>query len=463
VNNPYAPLSSLGQRLLLRRKSRTGGWGILAAAMATLLAASGPLELKERRHSSGRKDKYLFLRTLLFSVLFGGGVAWFIVVQCMSEADWVFVILTLLASSLLALLGTVATVLGYFVEPDNFDEVQEIAKTWFYGLFLFLPIAGVPHVLRSGAPHLFSAGGWLVPYLVVGCLSSLAFALSLRHRRSKDSRTRGLGNLACVISWLLAIIVLYGRFGVSSIDVNNENSNLIGIPMSVLGTIVLSCILLVLEGESMSSSPGRSVTRVSVTTSTLKNESTWWRLPLPHLTASNRWFPVFAGSVVVFLFVSLYCTLLRGIDLSSIFGASVTQNNEELYTGLIGFKADKEDTAVAALLYRLGEQGMIPNMFTSGHLSTMSFWTSKFVIFPILNLVGVSLILSSFLLLVKQYWWNETVTSDQVTWVLPLNVFALLICSGLPTLFAATLLILAGSVMQYTLRQRSEYATRMQI
>jgi hypothetical protein len=463
AHNPYAPLSSLGQRLLLRRKSRTGGWGILAAAMATLLAASGPLELKERRHASGRKDKYLFLRTLLFSVLFGGGVAWFIVVQCMSESDWVFVILTLLASSLLAFLGTVAAVLGFFVEPDNFDEVQQIAKTWFYGFFLFLPIAGVPHLLRSGAPHLFSAGGWLVPYLVVGCLSSLAFALSLRHRRTKDSRTKGLGNLACVISWLLAIIVLYGRFGVAAVDINNDNSTLIGIPISVLGTMVLSCILLVLEGESTSSSQGRAITRVSVTTSTHRNDSTWWRLPLPQLTATNRWFPVFAGSVVVFLCVSLYCTLLRGIDLSSVFGTSATDNNEDLYEGLIGFKAEKEDTAVAALLFRLGEQGMIPNMFTSGYLSTMSFWTSKFIIFPILNLVGMSFILSNFVLLVKQYWWNETVASDQVTSVLPLNAFALLICSGLPTLLAATLLILAGSVMQYTVRQRSEYNTRMQI
>ena len=47
--SPYASMSSLSSQLIMRGKSRTGGWGILSEALATLLAVSGSLELKERR------------------------------------------------------------------------------------------------------------------------------------------------------------------------------------------------------------------------------------------------------------------------------------------------------------------------------------------------------------------------------------------------------------------------------
>jgi hypothetical protein len=189
-----------------------------------------------------------------------------------------------------------------------------------------------------------------------------------------------------------------------------------------------------------------------------------WRLTLPQLTTANRWFPLFAGNVMVFLCVSLYATLLRGLDLSSLLGISATQTNEDLYTGLLALNGNtEEDKVVGALLYQLIEKGMIASMITSGHLSSISFWTSKFIIFPILNLIGIVCVIPCFYLLVKQYWWNETVTSGQVSWALPLNVLSLLICGGLPTLMAATLMILGCSIMQFTVRQRSEYATKMRI
>lgn len=136
--SPYASVSSIGSQLVLRGKSRTGGWGMLSAVLATLLAVSGPLELKERRNASGRKDKYLLFRTMVFSIMFGGGVAWFITVQSMSESDWLSLILTLVASMVLAFLGTVASVLGYFIEPQNFDEEEQIVKTWLFGPATYL-------------------------------------------------------------------------------------------------------------------------------------------------------------------------------------------------------------------------------------------------------------------------------------------------------------------------------------
>ena len=86
--NPYklAAASTVGRDLMNRTQSRTGGWGVLSSLIATVLAVAGPLELKQRRNRSGTKDQSLLFRTTIFSLLFGGGVAWFVTVQLMNES-----------------------------------------------------------------------------------------------------------------------------------------------------------------------------------------------------------------------------------------------------------------------------------------------------------------------------------------------------------------------------------------
>ena len=128
--NPYVVASSIGGQLDSHNKRRTGGWGLLSACLASLLAMTKILELRERKSKTGVKDRFLLFRTLVFSLLFGGGVTWFIIVQTMSEAAWSFLVLTMISSMTLAFLGTVATVFGYFIELENFDEVEQLATTW---------------------------------------------------------------------------------------------------------------------------------------------------------------------------------------------------------------------------------------------------------------------------------------------------------------------------------------------
>lgn len=454
--NPYASMSSLGSQLILRSKSRTGGWGILSAGLAMLLALSGPLELKERRHASGRKDKHLLFRTMLFSLLFGGGVSWFITLQSMSESDWLFLILTLVASMSLAFLGTVAAVLGYFMEPDNFDEVEQIARGWLFGLVAFLPIAGIPQLLRLGSSHPFGAGGWLSTYLSVGCLTALSFALSLRFRQGKDQRTRSLGNLATVCAWLSALVVLYGRFGVAGLDSNFALSTLAGVPSSVIGTVALAPILLALEGETTSRSRGaRAVISHKVTPS-----FAW--LALPQLTRINRWFPLFAGTVGVFLCASLYSILLRGSGIFSFYGVSAAWTHEDIFASEVGSLAV---SGQASNLSALAEFAISRNaaLTTSARLAGSGFWTAASVFAPLMHLAGVAAMLPSLSLLFSQFWLGATVASSQVTFCLPLNAIPVLLCRGIPSLRAAAILIVSGAVMQLLLRRQSEQAFKMQI
>ena len=120
ARNPYATISSAGANLATGDRSRSGGWGLLSASLATLLAITGPLELQERRGPAGKKDNLLLFRMMVFSLMFGCGVAWFITMQCMSEEEFLSVFVTATACMAMAFFGTVAGVLGYFLELENF-------------------------------------------------------------------------------------------------------------------------------------------------------------------------------------------------------------------------------------------------------------------------------------------------------------------------------------------------------
>ena len=455
--NPYAPMSSVGRQLIIRGKIRTAGWGIISAAMATLLAVAGPLELKERVPPSGRKDKYLLLRTMIFCLLFGGGVSWFVVLQCMSESEWILVILTVLAAMVLAFLGTVATVLGYYLELQNFDDIEQIAKTWFYGLLVFLPITGIPHLLYSDAPHWFGPGGWLTPYLGVGSLTSFSFTLSLLYRHGKDSQTKGLGNAACIVSWLLSNIILYGRNGIAGLDPNFDVSTIAGIPISVVGTILLSSILLALDGESSISSRGRGGGRGTVTTS-VRNRHAFWRLNLNQLDRRNQWFPSLGGTFAIFMLASLHVIFLRGSGWLSWFGVSVSRShNDAIEYAIPG--SGGENAALVALV----KNAVAQSLDTSALLDRAGFWTATNVLSPVLHVLGALSVFPSFFLLQKQYWWAKTVPSFHISVAIPFNVIPIVLSRSIPSLTATAFITIICAIMQLMGRQQSEHASRMRI
>lgn len=230
-SNPYATISSAGAHLATTDRSRSGGWGLISAGLATLLALTGPLELQERRAVSGRKDTLVLFRLMVFSLMFGCGVAWFITMQSMSDEDFLTVFVTATSCMAMSFFGTVASVLGYSLELQNFDEASQVAKVWIGALPIFGLISGVSHVAGVES-HPFGMGGWLSTYLALCGVISLAFAVVVRSRSTKNSSTRGLANLSCVSSWLCSVVVLYGRYGVSGLDGGLDMTSVVGIPVS---------------------------------------------------------------------------------------------------------------------------------------------------------------------------------------------------------------------------------------
>lgn len=449
VSNPYAGISSLGTTLASQGRNRTGGWGILSASLATLLAITGPLELRERRHPSGRKDQYLLLRLMIFSVLFGSGVSWFITIQSMSQENFFELLVTALANMIVSFFGTVTCVLGYFLELENFGEVNQMAKIWAGAFALFGLVTGVPALTSSSSMHAFGAGGWLSTYLAVSSLATFALSLALRFRSTKNRATRGLGNLSCFLSYVFAILLLYGRYGVSGMDSNFAVTTLMGVPVSIISTFMVAPMLLSLEGETGGERRSR-LSRISAGGSKPPIPSIG--LTLPTLSDSNRLAPLLAATVAVFYVASLYAIFLRG---SILFRSSVVSSHSELFSKVKG-----SDT-LANLAQRSVSHSL--SLVVSARMAGSGFWTASNPLGPLIHLGGLIATVPSLYLLLSQSWSGVKAPKPQVIVALPVNLIPLLFCRGIPAIPAVALVGLLGGLLQLLNLYRTSRRSQMRI
>ena len=451
ASNPYASMSILGSQLIKRARSRTGVWGLLSAALATLLAVGGPLELKERRGPRAKTDRFLLFRTMIFSLLFGGGVSWFVVMLSMREAELSSLIVVMLLCLLNAFIGTIAAVFGYYLNLEEFGEVKQVVQVWLVFTAAGLPFGYVSTFLSLSDSPSVGAGGWLSTYQAVCCLSSLTVSVCVRNRSTKNAATSAIGNMMCVLSWLFAVSLLYGRYGVAGLDANYEIRSVGSIPVPVLGTLVVAPILLALEGEA-NAQRRSAIKRLSTTAKANRPTGLDRGLTLPHLHRCNRWFPLFFGSVSVFLLAALYVILLRGSGISS----TVSTTHADLMSNMIGKSGD-----LAALAKMAISRSKV--LAASAKLAGSGFWTGGGFVGPLLHLLGVASTLPSLYFLYSWSWLQQPVPTAQVTLVLPLHAIPLLLCRGIPSLTAAAVLTLVGGIVQAMNSRKAEFESRMRI
>ena len=455
ATNPYASISSLGSQLIRKGKGRTGGWGLLAACFATLLAITGPLELKERRNDAMRKDTMLLFRTMVFSLLFGGGLAWFLVMLCMRDASFVHLVLTTVCSLTMAFLGTIAAVLGHFVPLEEFSEVTQVFSIWLIALPILAPISGLPQLFGSTEAHAFGVDGWLSTFLVVGGITAFAFCMSVRYRANKNPATRGIANTSCLLAWACALVVLYGRFGVAGMDMNYDVTTVLGIPASVFGTLVVTAVLFALEGES------GATRRTSRVTSSSKTTKSSLGINLPMLTPANAWVSFVVGAASIFCIASFYAICLRGAGLGKLFGlGTVAKSHEDVFASVFGGGHSQDnDHDLAALAEKAISHSHA--LATSAKLAASGFWTSGSFFGPLWHLLGLAAVLPSLWLLVTEKWLGSRVSTSSIVMFLPAHLLPLLLCRGVPTLQGAAAVSCLGGLLQWSLHSQSEHQARV--
>jgi len=437
ISNPYAGISSLGTYLATQGHNRTGGWGILSASLATLLAITGPFELRERKHPSGRKDRTLFLRLMMFSIMFGCGISWFITILSMSEADFLALAITTLACMVLSFFGTVSCVLGYFIDLEDFYEVVEISKISFGAFLFFLVVTCAPSFFfPSVSANLFSSGGCLSTYLTVASAVTLALAFVLRLRATKNQASRSIGNLSCISCYVLAVINLFGRLGVAGLDAELGVTIFMGIPASLFGTMCISPILLALEGEG-SVRNGIRITRVSGAT---KKRTKVLGITMKNLNVSNQVVPPIAGTMIVFYLVGFYTIFLRGSPLlGSIFSPSST---EDTISDVVG----KNKDILVLMVEKATSNSQAYSISTS--LQGCGFWTSTIPLEPMLHVGGLVATMPSAYLFISEFWYGKERNRALIFLTLPMNILPLVVCRGTPSIRAISIMLLLGGMVQ---------------
>uniref|UniRef100_A0A7S1GPA0 Uncharacterized protein n=1 Tax=Cyclophora tenuis TaxID=216820 RepID=A0A7S1GPA0_CYCTE len=444
--NPYAAMSSLGASISNTGRSGAGGWGLVTAALGALLAITGPLDLREKSAS----DKLVLARTMLFSLMFGCGVAWFITLQCMSEEAFLPLFVTTAACMAMAFFGTVAGVLGYSLELEEFQDAVQIAQVWAVAFPIFGLTAATAQFARNVA-HPFGVGGWLSTYLLVcGCVA-MGFTLAMRSRLAKSAATRGLSNLSCVFAWICSIVILFGRYGVAGLDANYSVTAILGIPAPVVGTLALSVILVAVEGETSGTQRGRQ--RVGRST---KPAATSFGITFKDLSLSNWLTLPMLSIAVVFVVASLYTILIRGCGLSQ-----VATNHGHVFDAIYSNR-DPVDEDLAAL----AEKNMIHSqaLVTSARLASSSFWTAKGPLGPALQVAGLVATLPSLYFILSQMWkGGESGGRTTLTLFVPMNLFPVIVCKGNPCLRALSALCLVVGLLQVMNMQSRDHRSKMRI
>jgi hypothetical protein len=445
ISNPYASISSLGSQLAKSGRSRTGGWGLLLASLATLLAVTGPFELRERRPASGRKDKTLFLRMMMFSLMFSSGVSWFVAIQSMSNADFVALAVTSLCCIVVSFFGTVSCVLGYYVETENFDEVDQMARVLMgtFGLFLIV-VCGPSLLIPSVSTPLLGTGGCLSTYLTVSTLTTFALALSLRMRATRSVRTRSLANLSCIISFVMAVACLAGRDGISGLDASFDVTMILGVPIFVVGTIFLSPMLFILEGAGSSQRQG-SHGRVSGN----QKASSAFGFAFNNLSSANRFIPVLVGPVVGFYAASLYIIFVRG---SFFFGSGIPKSYGDAFAKILG--RNRDNLAAMAEKTTTYSEALV----LAARVAGSGVWTAPSIFGPVIHIAGLLATIPSMFLL-----FSQNSSRVQVLFASPLNIFPLFFCKGTPALQAISLIGIMGGLMQLFMLQRQNHRSQMRI
>jgi len=292
----------------------------------------------------------------------------------------------------------------------------------------------------------------------VCAIVTFGFSLVLKARSTKNTITRGKSNLSCILSWVFTITILYGKYGVAGLDVNGDVTRVFGMPASVFGTVIAGSMLLALEGEVNTGRSNR-IQKLSASQSKAKHP---FGVNFDKLQHSNRFAPVVAGTALVFVCASLHAILFRGAGwffVGSSSGDGIATSHEDVFAAVYGSSSKLDDVAT------LAEKNLIHSrvMVTAAKLAGAGFFTSNTIFGPLLHLGGLVATLPSLYLLVSYMWNGQKIPLANATLTLPLNLIPILLCRGIPTLYAAAMLGGIGGSLEVLSARQNNWESNMQI
>lgn len=207
-----------------------------------------------------------------------------------------------------------------------------------------------------------------------------------------------------------------------------------------------------MEGEGISGG-GRKKFQASSTKSKTHG------LVLTTLTRSNWFAPLLAGTVAVFLVSSGYAIFLRGCSLSKFrflfSGDNVDlSKSQDVALSLVHGPAGRT-TGIRALdnVAHLAKNSVVHTrtMVAAVKLGDSGMWTSSNIFGPLMHVMGLATILPSLLNLLRHSCFGIAPSVRRVVLTLPLNVIAMSIAQGIPSLLTLAAIGFIGGMIQWTI------------
>jgi hypothetical protein len=229
--NSFYPLSRVG--IGRSKRDINGAWGLIAATISILLSFAGPLRLASSRGCKSNESTNT-KRAVIFSLLFGSGLSWFLTNQLVEDLTWREFVCVSLSTSLIGFLHTFSSILIYNVDGNNSERLirtahKSIATSFILVIFMILIDMFIHGKIEGFRP----GGGHSVNLITCSTfLSLLSFATKATKKQNR--RLSQLVNTSSTISWLAAIVAIYSSFGLVGVGVRSSYRFVIGIPVSLI-------------------------------------------------------------------------------------------------------------------------------------------------------------------------------------------------------------------------------------
>eukprot|EP00816_Leptocylindrus_hargravesii_P005500 CAMPEP_0196825662 /NCGR_PEP_ID=MMETSP1362-20130617/93190_1 /TAXON_ID=163516 /ORGANISM="Leptocylindrus danicus, Strain CCMP1856" /LENGTH=1321 /DNA_ID=CAMNT_0042206137 /DNA_START=55 /DNA_END=4020 /DNA_ORIENTATION=- len=439
-------------------------WGAVLAIASCLLALSGALDFRPATGKRMSKGKALLalsgaldfrpatgkrmskVKAIVFCILFGTGGTLFIA-RSISSAPIGYISFILL--SLVTTYGTFCAIHNHFCDVNGIHAISAVLPWSAVAMFVFVIVSMISSMDSTAVCTIFAS---------LCALTLCLWSVALRCRKIKNSTTITLANALCVASWLLAVAGVYCRFGLSNINSVGRSNGMMGIPYSIIGTFLVSPILLCLEQLRHDGSDYHRASRYNPSMHYKAGHSP--RISIRIISSPMK--VAFAGTCAVLFIASFYAIVLRGCG---IFSLGVHKNHEDVFASVYG-EGSRSSAASSgnspALLKKLVHDKVIE---ASAQLASAGFCSSTHWGGPILHFLGLLALcpnLYAFFLSVL----SPTTMSHQWTWVafaLPLTLFTLVACRAVASLSVLAVLTLGGGGYQIFSLNRAQRSRKMRI
>lgn len=390
-SNPYLSISNdstTGRPL-------TGFWLVVAAGLVVL-----HLFIVSSLFSFYHQTSHFIA---MYGVLFSVAISFFSTMQVADKSE--SITLSLVCNALISCTHTITTVYSTVEKATDFSKSVQAAK--------------IAHVVSFSALCIALVSGSIMSVGSIFCIFSFSLSFAIKMRKERSTKTKSLGNISSILSWLTVIAISYKQYGLLSFMPKIER--FVAIPTSLAMTLLASFLLLTTETEERMWRSNKSFRQWNI--------SGFYGLTIPSTTyvVSSCATAVFL-TMTVLIVVSIYVVLFRGISGSPVPYAELLRTNPSFGT--------KASNPLSLNVFAFNEM----NLSRHARLAASSIWTSENIWFPLRHLIGIIMAPLPIWHFCSRLVIQGGNPKMNAIYYVPLHIFPLTVCNGIPSLTALTII-----------------------